>query len=308
MSRIRKAGNYEIKHSMHIGNTEVVIGVDMKAPDKMYYMVADYENNGIIASYHNVLVSDDYIEIAGIYADRISAEIERLKTNEKDAPKSIITSDMCDTITDRDLENEIIVMMPQVLRPEYRTQTHQIMLCTGGHGARPDTLGVKVYGEKLYSGKHTQIERVDVLGILKKEHYPEWLKAKLEYKEALKNPDVFEYGGLHFAPVGLISQSLKFETISKNCETDTTIKAWCNEYESIKGKPNIDYRYEAFYEAASKNDADIFKCIENGKFYLPADNELFIYNGRFNKYRPFEVEKEKKTTPVKKRKNKEVER
>ena len=308
MSKIRKAGNYEIKHSMHIGETEVVIGIDMKAPDKMYYMVADYENNGIIASYNNVLVSDDYVEIAGIYTDRIKEQIDKLKLSEKDVPKSIITSDMCDTITDRDLENEIIVIMPQVFRPEYRNQTHQIFLCTGGNGARPDARGSAVFGDYIYSGKHARFERVDVLGILKKEHYPEWLKAKLEYREALKNPAVFEYGGLHFVPVGLISQSLKFETISKNCETDTTIKAWCNEYESIKGKPNIDYSYEAFYKVASKSDADIFKCIENGKFYLPADNELFIYNGRFNKYRPLEVEEEKKTTPVKRKKNKEVER
>lgn len=306
MSKIRKAGNYEIRHSMHIGETEVVMGVDMKAPDNMYYMVADYENNGILASYNNVLVSDDYVEIAGIYTDRIKAEIDKLKIKEKDVPKSIITSDMCDTITDRDLENEIIVIMPQMLRPEYRTQTHQILLCTGGNGARPDTLGVKIYGEELYSGERTQFERVDILGILKKEYYPEWLITKLEYKEALKNPAVFEYGGLHFAPVGLISQTLKFETITKNCETDTDIKAWCKDYENVKGTPKIEYRYEAFYKASNKSDADIFKCIENGKFYLPADNELFIYNGKFNKYK--EPEKTAQQPKKKSKSQKERER
>jgi len=305
MGKIRKAGNYEIKHAMYIGDAEVVIGVDMKSPDKMYYMVADYENNGIMESYQNVLVSDDYVEIAEIYTDRIKAEINRLKETEKDAPKSIITSEMCDTITDRDLENEIIVIMPQVLRPEYRTQTHQIMYCTGGHGARPDTLGVKVYGEKLYSGKHTQIERVDVLGILKKEHYPEWLKAKLEYREALKNPAVFEYGDKHFLPVGVTNKKTSLYKETKNLQTDVELGYWHKRYESVYGKAQNDYTHKGFYDACKNIPCDIFKCIENGKFYIPAENELFEYTGSFE---PYTEQENAAPTKSKKKSHKEVER
>ncbi len=305
MSKIRKAGNYEIKHSMHIGETEVVIGIDMKAPDKMYYMVADYENNGIIASYNNVLVSDDYIEIAGIYTDRIKAEINRLKTSEKEAPKSIITFDMCDTITDRDLENEIIVIMPQVFRPEYRNQTHQIFLCTGGNGARSDARGSAVFGDYIYSGKHTRFERVDVLGILKKENYPEWLKAKLEYKEALKNPAVFEYGDKHFLPVGVTDKKTPLHKETENLRTDTEMGYWHKRYESVYGAARNNYTHKDFYAACQNIPCDIFKCIENGKFYIPAENELFEYTGKFEPYTEQENTAQRKT---KKKSHKEVER
>ena len=305
MSKIRKAGDYEIRHSMQIGDTEVVIGVNMKAPDKMYYMVADYENNGIVARYYNALVSDDYIEITGIYADRIKAEIERLKDVEKDAPKSLITSDMCETITDRDLENEIIVIMPQVLRPEYRTQTHQILLCTGGNGARPDTLGSAIFGEKMYYGKNTRYERVDVLGVLKKEHYPEWLITKLEYKEALKNPAVFEYGDKHFLPVGTINKKTPLHKEAHNLKTDTDMGYWHKKYENVYGKAKNDYTHKGFYDACKNIPCDIFKCVENGRFYIPAEYELFEYTGNFEPYTEQENTSPKNT---KKKSHKEVER
>lgn len=305
MSKIRKVGNYEIRHSMHIGDTEVVIGIDMKADDKLYYMVADYENNGIFASYHNVLVSDDYVEIAGIYTDRIKEQIDKLKSSEKDVPKSIITSDMCDTITDRDLENEIIVIMPQVLRPEYRTQTHQVLFCTGGNGARPDARGSAVFGDYIYSGKHTRFERVDVLGILKKEHYPEWLKAKLEYREALKNPAVFEYGDKHFLPVGITDRKTPLHKETANLKTDTEMGFWHKRYESVYGTAKNDYTHKGFYAACKNIPCDIFKCIENGKFYIPAENELFEYTGKFEPYTEQENTAPQKT---KKKSHKEVER
>ena len=47
----RYAESYKITQAIHIGTSEIVIGIDMKAKDNMYYMVADYENNGMIRSF-----------------------------------------------------------------------------------------------------------------------------------------------------------------------------------------------------------------------------------------------------------------
>ena len=49
----RYAESYKITQAIHIGTSEIVIGIDMKAKDNMYYMVADYENNGIFEKYNN---------------------------------------------------------------------------------------------------------------------------------------------------------------------------------------------------------------------------------------------------------------
>ena len=42
---IRKVENYEIINSMHIGDKEIVIGIDMNNAEGLYYMVADCERN-----------------------------------------------------------------------------------------------------------------------------------------------------------------------------------------------------------------------------------------------------------------------
>ena len=36
--------------------------------------------------------------------------------------------------------------------------------------------------------------------------------------------------------------------------------------------------HEKFYAASGDSQCDIFRCIENGKLYVPCANELFRYN------------------------------
>lgn len=44
------------------------------------------------------------------------------------------------------------------------------------------------------------------------------------------------------------------------------------------------YDYDAFYEAAN-SDMDIFLCVQTGKYYIPSDNELLIYDDCFITYK-----------------------
>lgn len=300
MADARMADNYRIINSIHIGDKEIVLGVDMKNSDGHYYMVADYEKNELFEQYSNALVSNDFIEIAEIFSDRLKEQIDKLKTAEKDCPKTMITADMCDSITDRDLEGEIIVIDHTLLRPEYRTETHQIVRCTGGNGARVDARGSAVFCDYLYKDKHTRFERYDVLGILKKEHYPEWLTKRLEFEKAVKGNTVFEYGGYHFLPVGVVNNSKPFEYIARHTATDKSLGLWGNEYTNHYGKNKADYKHKEFYKACNGIPCDIFKCLENGKVYIPAEHELFEYTGKYEAY--------KEKTRSKPKKNRDMER
>lgn len=280
----RTADNYEIINAIHIGDKEIVLGIDMKNPDGHYYMVAYYEKNELFEQYSNALVSNDFIKIAEIFSDRLKEQIEKVKTAEMDMPKSIITDDMCDSITDKDLEGEIIVIEPNALRPEYRTETHQIVRCTGGNGARVNARGSAVFCDYLYKDKHTRFERYDVLGILKKECYPEWLTKRLEFEKAVKGNTVFEYGGYHFLPVGIVNAVNSFQYISNHTISDKSLGLWSNGYANHYGKNKVDYRPKDFYRVCKNIPCDIFKCLENGKVYIPAENELFEYIGKYKAY------------------------
>ena len=178
--------NYEIINAIHIGDKEIVLGVDMKNTDGYFYYVADYERNDMFEKYDNALVGDSYIELAEVFSDRLKQQIEKVKAENKGYPDTIITADMCDSKDDKNLEGEIIVIKANVLRPEYRTEAHQIVRCTGGFGSHPNSRGNAVFCDYLTSGKSTRFERYDVLGILKKEYYPKWLKEKLSREKGAK--------------------------------------------------------------------------------------------------------------------------
>ena len=296
----RKAGDYEIINSIYIGDKELVLGVDMNNADGLFYLVADCKRNEILERYDNALIGDDFLEIAEVYSNRLKEQIDKAKTEQKDMPKGIITADMCDTISDRNLKDEIIVIKADVLRPEYRSQMHQIVRCVGGNGANHTARGSAVFCDYFYNEKHTRFERYDVLGILKKEHYPEWLTKRLEFEKAVKGNTVFEYGGYHFLPVGVVHATLSFEYISKHIATDKSLGLWGNAYVEHYGKNKVDYKHKEFYKACNKIPCDIFKCLENGKEYLPADHELFEYIGKYEVY--------KENTHTKQKHNKDKER
>lgn len=70
----------------------------------------------------------------------------------------------------------MIVIKPQVFRPEYRSATHQLQLCTGGFGACANSRGSAVFVKSLYNGKEDRFERSEVLGTIEPKNLPEWAK------------------------------------------------------------------------------------------------------------------------------------
>lgn len=82
--------------------------------------------------------------------------------------------------------------------------------------------------------------------------------------------DLFEYEGFHFAPVQTVDKTMPYQYFAERIYSDRKFGMAAYEFEWVKHP----WDYEKFYKSATK-PADIFVCVENGCFYLPAGNELF---------------------------------
>lgn len=179
----RMAGNYEITHSVHIGDKEIVIGEDLDNKDGYFYMIADYRSSDILSKYENCLLGDDFTELAEIFAQRLTEQVQKVKAEHEQitVPTAFITSDKCTLINPgENIENKVIVIKPEVLRAEHRLSIKQLYLATGGNGAHGNARGSAVYCTNLYDKQHTRFERYDVMGIIEPDKLPDWAKKNLE--------------------------------------------------------------------------------------------------------------------------------
>ena len=95
----------------------------------------------------------------------------------------------------------------------------------------------------------------------------------------------FEYGGYNFFPVRKLEGAESgFYAISKRISIDTEL-GFCEEGYAYPSK--FPYSYDDFYKAAGGHEYDLFRCVENGKIYIPCHHDLQIYREEKNK--TFEV-------------------
>lgn len=181
METKRMAGPYEITHAIHIGDREIVLGENPADTDGVPYMCAYCEANDIIASYYDSVGGEDYAEIVGIFGERIKEQAERtqekLRQERLDGEQSILVTEKdCTLITSEDdLNNQVVVIRADVLRPEYRSARYQLRLCTGGFGASPHSRGSACYCKDLVTGKDSRFERRDILGVMEPDELPQWV-------------------------------------------------------------------------------------------------------------------------------------
>ena len=182
----RMAGDYVIIHAFHIGDREIVLGENPASKGDDRYMCAFCQNNGLMAGYTEMMVSKEYPELAKLFGERIAEQAEKTRIDLngpkiQGIPNAPITADGCEVIGyQHDLRGKIVVIKPEVLRPEYRRATSQLYLCDGGFGASPNSRGTACYCTQLYSGKSSYFERSDILGVIAPENLPKWAKHYLE--------------------------------------------------------------------------------------------------------------------------------
>lgn len=197
----RMAGNYEIIHSVYIGDREIVVGEDLANTEGNKFMCAYCRPALIYAVYDEVMGSDDYAEIIQLFGERVAEQAAKTREMFNDLrlegqDVSPLTIKDCTPITgDDDLHNKVIVIKPDKLRREYQKANYQLKLCTGGFGASPKSRGNACFCVDLFSGKSSRFERYEVKGTLKEEQLPKWAKDGLEAyrkKQQLKKPDTIE--------------------------------------------------------------------------------------------------------------------
>lgn len=182
----RMAGDYVIIHAFHIGDREIVLGENSDGVWDERYMCAFCQSNGLMAGYTEVMVSDDYPELARLFGERVAEQAEKTRIDLngpkiQGIPNAPITAGGCEVIGHQhDLRGKIVVIKPEVLRPEYRRATSQLYLCDGGFGASPNSRGTACFCTQLYSGKSSYFERSDILGVIAPENLPKWAKHYLE--------------------------------------------------------------------------------------------------------------------------------
>lgn len=182
----RMAGDYVIIHAFHIGDREIVLGENPASKGDDRYMCAFCQNNGLMAGYTEMMVSKEYPELAKLFGERVAEQAEKTRIDLngpkiQGIPNAPITADGCEVIGyQHDLRGKIVVIKPEVLRPEYRRATSQLYLCDGGFGASPNSRGTACSCTQLYSGKSSYFERSDILGVIAPENLPKWAKHYLE--------------------------------------------------------------------------------------------------------------------------------
>jgi hypothetical protein len=181
----RMMDTYKVTHAIHVGDREILFAVDDGKTD-CPYMVCDcnWDNPLGIDQYFNAVGSADYLEMMTEFADRVKAQLEAVKA-ERDkitVPLSPFTQEHCaPNDYGESIENKVVVIRAERLRPEYRTADRQLLLAVGGFGAHANARGRAVYTVNLYSGKESRWNREDILGVLKPEYMPSWAKEQLKH-------------------------------------------------------------------------------------------------------------------------------
>lgn len=183
----RMVETYEITQSLRIGDREVVFGIDPDpANEKPYFCALYHQRYEIIQVrevYEECMVSDDYIELVDLFAEYVKRQCQKVR-EERDkvtVPRIRITEEMCvPQDYGQDLTGKIVAIKPNVLRPEYRSADHQLVLVDGGSGAAANSYGTTCFCVNLYTGESVHWRRYELLGEVKPECLPDWAKERAE--------------------------------------------------------------------------------------------------------------------------------
>lgn len=180
----RMADNYEIVHAIHIGDKEVVFGIDEKQ-SKAPYMCGYYSSNVLFGCYEDCIGSGNYIEIVKLFAERVQKQVNKIQAEKEKVtvPLDAITAEQCHPNNyEESIEGKIVAIKTTSLRPEYQTADRQIVLVTGGFGSHANSRGRAVNTINLYSGKESRWNREDIQGEIKE--LPKWAKERLPIIQA----------------------------------------------------------------------------------------------------------------------------
>ena len=199
----RMIGDYEVLVSIRIGEYEILICECSKPAIKDRFVCGFYEDDGIMMQLKGCAFSDNYAETAKLFGERVKEKAEETQMKIQEELEIVgkdetLTADDCMPARDSDLLiARVVVIDPEVLRPEYRRSSHQLQYCTGGFGAQPNARGTSCFCKRLIDGRDARYCRSDIIGVVPEENLPEWARVRLEEirESAERTKDADERGG-----------------------------------------------------------------------------------------------------------------
>jgi hypothetical protein len=277
----RNINGYEEKLCLQLAGQYVVLAENPIVPES--YLVCNIKSDNPLGLEEpfNGAVTGDYVEAMREFTNRLDELVETLEYERRDSGLPVQKLTASDCLPKGDNENwqgKLIVVKPEVLSPEYRSAQHQLAICTGGFGSKPNARGNAVYVKELYSEKEMRYERYQIAGIADPSKIPEWAKVKMIAHKVKESPNgvledgTFKYGGYHFTPYRKFDKrDGNFYESSLHLKSDHELGLSTHDWK------REDYDIDSFYAASSDKNCDIFKCVENGKLYVPCTYELFEY-------------------------------
>jgi len=135
--------------------------------------------------------TNDYIEALTEFINRAhsNAKCVQSRQNENESlhgiDYSVLTVNNClPDSQNHDYTGKLIVVKASELKPEYRTADSQLMLCSHGNGARPNAIGISVFGHELLSGEYVCYGRHQIEGIANPKKMPDWAVEKMAVIES----------------------------------------------------------------------------------------------------------------------------
>ena len=144
----------------------------------------------------------------------------------------------------------------------------------------------------------SDVEEIEEEEVTAKEYIPENQEQEItetsegqEQKESEEeiteswDEGVFEYQGYHFEAVGVLPEGIEGKDLVAQTRSNTELHLSTYHTEDFP-----KYSYDDFYAVSNAPTADVFRCLETGRNYIPGENELFGYEGEFQPYLKPEAE------------------
>ena len=182
MEEKRTIGGYTVLHAIRIDGAEQTVAEN----DSHFRLYEGRRISGLgIQEYAMVFENSDYLKAMREFTRRINVALDGLGLERvyRGSPVfedySLTTEDCVKGGMDADLRGKVVAVRAEVLSPEYRARSHQLMLATGGFGCSPNARGQSVFAKNLYSGEENRWSRSDILGVVEENTLPDWAKGKL---------------------------------------------------------------------------------------------------------------------------------
>ena len=109
----RMIDNYEVRDSVWFDGREYILAEDKSGKSEMPYMTCVGTRNDFIASYNDVLISSDYMELFQVFADWLSEQAKMFsderKLSEPDSPP-LTSADCVAGGLEFDIEGKVIII------------------------------------------------------------------------------------------------------------------------------------------------------------------------------------------------------